>query len=231
MIELSFGPDWFNIGAILIDFIGILVLILLGFTSLKHYKMCSSKSYLYLASSFFMIAISFVFKMLTNIAIFYSHLVSRDLGVVTSTMEVVRSYNIFSIFSFFFYVLFNLIGLYMLYSIYQPRQPRSNVFLITFFILMLTYFSRPAFYLFHLTSFLLTGFIAITFYNKYMKTKFKRTKLLSYGFGVIALSQAFFMFIAIHPVVFVISELVQLVGYSILLATLVLVVSYGKKKK
>lgn len=230
MIELHYGPAWFNIGAILIDFIGIVVLFLLGLFSFKYYNINKGKGYLKLGISFWLICVSFIFKMFTNVANYYVSFMDRDLGGVNTVLETVRSYNIVSNLSFLFMVFFGLLGLYVLYSVYQTRQPRSNSMLIVYFILILTYFSSPAYYLFHLTSFILLLLITIQFYNRYLKAGHNRTKLLSYGFGIIALSQAAFMFIGINQYIYVISELIQLIGYVLLLLVLVMVLSHGKKK-
>jgi len=64
-----------------------------------------------------------------------------------------------------------------------------------------------------------------------MRTKHYTAKLLALSFGVIAGSQLIFVFVRINPLLYVIAESIQLIGYIMLLITFVMVLRYGKKKK
>ena len=139
MIYLSQSGDWFNIPSIVIDLFSFLVLFLISMTSLKYYKLNKNKKYLYLGGAFLLICSSFLFKLFTNLTVYYKGLVETSARTaVIVTLEAIRSYNIFSDLTFTLFTFLNLMGLYMLYSIYQQKQSRSSIVLISYFILIST---------------------------------------------------------------------------------------------
>lgn len=231
MIELIYSPQWFYGKDIIIDIISILVLISIAIFSVKYYKInTKNKNYFYLASSFFILALSFMFKILTNFTIYYKILTTRQIGFVTLTYQTIRSTDTLFFVGFLLYRILTLIGLYILYSIYQ-KQTKSNILIIVYLILVLTYFSQSAYYIFHLTSLLLLAFITSQYYKNYQKRKQYETKLLAYSFAIITISQLLFIFIRLNLHFYVIAEIVQLIGYIGLLCTFIMVLIYGKKKK
>ncbi len=232
MIPIKFGPEWFYLPSIVIDVIAFVVLLAISFYSYKYYKLNrSNKTCFYLAGSFFLVCLSFFFKLLTNLTVYYN--VSKDVqhGALVATLEVVRSFNIFSVMTYSGYVLLHLLGLYFLYSIYQKENSKANIFLVSYLILLSTYLSNLNFQIFHLTALFLTGFIGLIYLKKYFETNNRNTKMLHYAFTIIAISHIFFMFIPMNRSFFIFGEIIQLVGYFILLLALIAVVNYGKKKK
>lgn len=235
MIEISFGPEWFYLVSIFIDLITILVLFLIATFAMKYYRLNDNKNYLKLGIAFCLIAVSFLFKMITNVTVYYDTIQAQNIsGVVIQTLETVRSLNILARASFLFFVLFNLAGLYALYSI-KRGQIRSSVFLTIYFILVLAFisafYSTPLYYIFHLTSLVFLVLIASRYFNIHASRKHKNTQYLAYGFSMIAISQAFFIFIVLNPLIYVVAEAIQLVGYILLLNVLIRVLQHGKKKK
>jgi len=235
MIEIAFGPKWFYLVSIFIDLITILVLFSIATVATRYYKLNNNKNYMKLGFAFYLIAASFLFKMVTNVTVYYESIkANTPTGAVIQTLEVVRSFNILAISSFLIFVLANLAGLYVLYSI-KRGQKIPTVFLTIYFIIVLSIvsalYSSTLYYIFHITSIIFLVFIASRYFNIYSQTGNKNTKYLAYGFSIIAISQAFFMFIALNPLVYVIAEVVQLVGYILLLQVLIRVLYHGKKKK
>jgi hypothetical protein len=235
MIEISYGPEWFYLVSIFIDLISIVVLFMISSTAFRYYKLNNNKNYAKLGFAFLLIAISFLFKMITNVTVYYDSLMAEQITeTVVRTIQTIRSYNILANLSFALFVLANLAGVYGLYSIRRGQQ-RSTVSLIIYFILISTFVSSflgsSAYYLFHLTSLIFLIFIASRYYNLYTKNHHKPTRYLAAGFSILAISQAFFMFITLNPLYYVVAELIQVIGYVLLLNVLILVLYYGKKKK
>lgn len=235
MIEIAFGPKWFYLVSIFIDLITIFVLFSIATVAARYYKLNFNKNYMKLSFAFYLIAASFLFKMITNITVYYDSLKAAvGPSTITQTLELVRSFNMLAISSFLIFVLANLGGLYVLYSI-KRGQKLSTVFLTIYFIVVLSVvsavFSSSLYYIFHLTSMLFLIFIASRYFNIYEKTRNKNNEYLAYGFSIIAISQAFFMFIVLNPLVYVIAELVQVVGYILLLQVLIRTLYNGRKKK
>ena len=172
MIYLSQSGDWFNIPSIIIDLFSFLVLFLISMTSLRYYKINKDKKYFYLGGSFLLICSSFLFKLFTNLTVYYNGLVetSAQTAVIT-TLEAIRSYNVFSSITFALFTFLNLMGLYMLYSIYQQKQSGYSIILISYFILISTYVSNSNYYIFHLTSLIFLTAITSLYLTKYKSNK------------------------------------------------------------
>jgi len=231
MIQLVYNPHWFYGKDIIIDIVSIFVLFLIAFFSIKFYKLNKrNKNYLFLALSFIFIGCSFIFKIITNFTIYYHILETRRIGFMTFTYNAVNSSHILFFVGFLMYRLLMLFGLYMLYSIYLKQQ-KSNIFLISYLIIISTYFSSSAYYLFHVTSLFFLVIITYRYLKNYKKNRDFTTKLLAYSFGMITLSQVVFVFVAINTFLYVIAELIQLASYISLLITFIMVLRHGKKKK
>ncbi len=231
MIQLVYSPHWFYGKDIIIDIVSIFVLFLIAFFSIKFYKLNKrNKNYLFLALSFIFIGCSFIFKIITNFTIYYHVLETRRIGFMTFTYNAVNSSHILFFVGFLIYRLLMLFGLYMLYSIYLKQQ-KSNIFLISYLIIISTCFSSSAYYLFHVTSLFFLVIITYQYLKNYKKNRDSTTKLLAYSFGMITLSQVVFVFVAINTFLYVIAELIQLASYISLLITFIMVLKHGKKKK
>ena len=232
MIQVVYTPIWFYKEDLIIDLVGAFVLSLIAFFSLKYYKINEkNKNYLYLAASFLVVAFSFMFKILTNFTVYYKVIVTKTIGDFIFTYPAIHGSNILFVIGFLIHRLLMLLGLYMLYSIYQKNQPKSNIFLITFFILLTTYFSESEYFIFHLTALILLLMITWQFYETYKKNKQPTSKLVAASFAIIGVSQIFSIVVYFNNFLYVIAELIQLLGYLILLTTFIKVLRNAKKKE
>ena len=182
-----------------------------------------------MAISFIILAASFLFRILTNFTVYYKVLETRDLGFITLTYQTIKTSEALFIIGFFVYRLLNLLGLYMLYSIYN-KQPKSNIFLIVYLILVSTIFNKFAYHIFHLTSFILLILITKHYSKNYQKNKNKITKLIGFSFGIITSSEIFFGLVTVSTRFYVMAEVIQLIGYILLLFVFFMVLRYGRKK-
>jgi hypothetical protein len=231
MIELIYSPKWFYGKDILIDIISIIVLFSIAFFSIKYYQINKTKkNYLYLALSFILLAISFICKIATNFTVYYHVLETRQIGFVSFTYQTMRSTDTLFFFGFLLYRICTLMGFYILYSIYQ-KQPSSNIFIILYMILVMTYFSQSAYFIFHITSLILLLFITHTYYRNNQKVKHYTSKLTFLSFALITLSHLISIFVKVNLLFYVIAELIQLCGYIMLLFAFIMVLRYAKKKK
>ena len=232
MIQVVYTPIWFYGKDLIIDVISAFVLLLIASFSIRYYKIeKKNKNYINLAISFFLIALSFSFKTLTNFTIYYKVLETKNFGLFSLTYQLIKTSDILFFTGFLLYRLLTLLGLYMLYSIYQKKQPKSNIFLIIFFILTSTYFSQSAYYIFHLTSLVILSFVTFQYYKNFKKNRQSTAKLLTSSFAIIGISQIFFVFVNINNMIYVLAELTQLLGYLILLITFIKVLRNAKKKE
>ncbi len=229
-MELVFSPVWFYGKDIIIDLISVSVLFLIALFSVKYYRMNKeNKNHLLLATSFIIIAVSFLFKIIMNFTIYYTGLEAKQLGNITLIYTAMKQTDLLFTAGFLMHRVLMLLGLYMLCSIYL-KQNRTTIFLVTYLIVISTYFSWSAYFIFHLTALILLLIITLNYLSNYRKTGHYTIKWLTYSFILITISQMIFMFISICPLMYVIAEVVQLAGYVGLLITFIKVIKYGQKK-
>ena len=231
MIQVVYTPIWFYKEDLIIDLVSAFVLSLIASFSVRYHQINKkNKNYLHLAISFFIIALSFLFKILTNFTVYYKVPETKIFGPFILTYPALKSSAILFVLGFLIYRLLTLIGLYMLYSLYQKNQPKSNILLIGFFILISTYFSQLEYFIFHLTSLVLLSLITLQYYNMYRKNKQSASVLVTASFAIIGISQIFSIFVNYNNIFYVIAEIIQIAGYLILLTTFIKVLRNAKKK-
>jgi len=232
MIQLVYSPIWFYGKDIAIDIISMLVLFFIAFFSIRYYRISKkNRNYLHLGLSFLLIGASFIFKILTNFTIYYKVPATRTLGFITLTYPVLKYTNLLFFFGFYVHRVLMLIGFYLLYCIYQKKSSKVDKFIVIYLILVLTYFSQWAYYVFHANSLIILMLLIWQYGKNYKKNKSKTAKLLLYSFQIIAVSQVFFIFVSLNDLLYVIAMIIQLIGYIMLLTTFIMVIKYGKKKK
>ncbi len=230
MIELIYSPRWFFGKDILIDVISIIVLSLISWSAVRFYRINRKKNYMWFSMSFLMLALAFVFKIISNFTLHYTKEIARNLGFVVIVYKTFH-YSFLPYYAgYLLYRLFMLFGLYMLYSIYS-KQRKEEIFLISYFLIISTYFGISAYYLFHVTALILLSLITYAYFTNYMKSGKITNRLLYYSFLIITLSQVVFAFIALNNVIYAVAEVLQLLGYGLLLITFIMVLKHGKKKR
>lgn len=214
----------------MIDVISLFILLFISGFAIKGYKINKNKNYLTFSLAFSFLALSFLFKILTNFTIYYTSLVERDFGLFTLTYQALSKSNILIIAGFFGYFFFGLMGLMSLWRVYKQDPSRSMVFLMTYFILLTVYLGMIDYFIFHLTSLIFLIFITATYMRNYTESNSTNAKLLAYAFMVITFSQLIFVFIGVNSLFYVTAEIVQLIGYLMLFGVFFRIIKNGKKK-
>ena len=224
--------EWFVGKDVFIDSIALVVLLLIAFFATRYYTLKKSRNYLFLALSFYSLALAFLSKILINFTISYRVLHTEVVGSMQYAQVITQSSEILEISGTLFYRLFTLFGLFLLYSIYE-KQSKANVLMMVYLLAVAALFSKdqyPLHYLFYLTCFLFFFIISNRYYQNYRENSEKTTKMLAVSFSVITLSQLLFMLRAFAKSFYVAGEIVQLIGYISLLATFIMVLKHGRKK-
>ncbi|MEM4263492.1 MAG: hypothetical protein QW666_01175 [Candidatus Woesearchaeota archaeon] len=232
MVELVLSPNWFLKKEIWMCIFSVLTLLLIAAFSLRFYffKKQDNQNYLYFGLSFLIIAISFLSKIVTNFSLSYSTEITKTFGFLTITYKTVRVSNILFLAGHYAHYLLLLIGLYILYLILNKKSTMNHI-LILYLIIIATVFSRYAHFVSHLTALILLGMIAYIYYRKCRENRNQITKLLFVSFTIWAASQAIFIFAYYHGTIYVVSQIIQLVGFVLLLIAFILVLKNGKKKQ
>lgn len=232
-MNIILPPEWFINIDLFIEGISFITVLVFSILCIKNYKLNKDKKILYLGGGFGLITIAQLIITITK-AILYSNASFIGMGG-----EIVIPYNLFnfvSVFStigFFAYTVLILFGLYVLYKSPKSVFERDSL-LISYFIILVTIFSKEIPHLFHITAFIMLLLIVIKYSNVYKKNESKGTLILILAFSGLALSNAIFIFARLMSPIYVTASIIALVSYITLLVLIVRILEYGKnngKKK
>jgi hypothetical protein len=219
MWRLGLTPDWFREIDTAFEAVSILVTFLIAAAAYKFYTLTKEKKYLWFSVSFFMISISYIFKILTNIIVYNEYGLGREvLGKYTLTYQYVQEYYYFEIFGTLAFRFAMLLGLFGLYHLICKCKDIKSIPIIIFLLFLMTIFSNIQYFAFHGTAALFLGVIVWHYYqtSKATKQSFQRVGP-PLAFAILFLSQLIFSLLFLTPHIYVIAETVQLLGFLVLL--------------
>ena len=217
--QLGITPDWFKDIDTGFEVVSLLATFLIAATAYKFYKLTDEVRYKWFSASFFLISISYLFKILTNLIVYNEEWGTKTLGLFTYTVQYVHEYYYFEIFGTLAFRFLMLVGLFGLYYIICKCQDQKSIPIIIILIFITTIFSNIQYFAFHLTAALLLGLIVWQLYCN-MKEQ-KKQKLTArtpiVAFGILLVSQLLFGLLFLTPEMYVVGEVVQLFGFLLLL--------------
>ncbi len=228
MLNVDFTPGWFSGADIIIDIVSVVVLTLLAIIAFQYYR-CSNKKveYLWFSVATAFLSVGFLAKIFTNFTLYQHVWATKQVGIHVFLYHGVRASESFIFATNLIYHILTLLGLYTLFSLYYKKQHLASVILTVFLLFVTVYFTHSAYYVFHLTSLLILLFILIHYYQTAQKDQLG--KMIFRSFCIIALSQLLFIFLSFNNLLYPIAEVVQLIGYLLLLISIIMVRSYGRK--
>ncbi len=217
--QLGITPDWFRDIDTGFELISIFVTFIIAATAYKFYKLTDEERYKWFSVSFFLIAVSYFFKIFTNIIVYNEQLGTQTLGKFIYTVQYIHEYYYFEIIGTLAFRFFMLLGLFGLYYIICKCQDLKSIPLIILLIFLTTIFSNIQYFAFHITAAMLFGLIV---WQYYLNIKVQKKQLLTarspvVAFGALLLSQLIFSLLFLTPKIYVIAEIVQLIGFLLLL--------------
>ncbi len=221
MVTYIFGPEWFYGIDTIFDMVSIVVSFMIAYFGYRCYKYSSQKRYLYFSSSFFLVALAFIIKIITTIPVYAREITQRTIGFLTiTTTNYVRIVWIhrFGIFLARFLMISSFL---MLFLLLMKIRNKKVIVLLFYFALITTLLSQYSYFVFHLTLALFLFYLSLGFRKNYLRTRLKNAGLVMCSFYVLFLSQLVFIFDLINKNCYVVGEVIQLVGYLILLFTLI----------
>jgi len=232
MLNILFSPQWFSGRDILIDIFSIIVLLTIAFVTFRYHRLNKGqKKHIYFSLATVVLALSFLAKIITNFTLYEQVYKIVPLGIFTLTYTTVQYSDTLFLIGTLLYRFLTLLGFYLLFRIYCGKQSWYLDALMIYFIIIAMYFTSHAYYIFHLTTFILILPLAWRYVFNYRQTKDKAAQLLAWSFSIIAISQLAFILLSIDKIVYVLAEGIQFIGYVLLLLSFLMVRFYGKKKK
>ncbi len=237
MFRLIPITQWFYGKDILIDLASFLILLVLLFYAIKFYKINNSqKKYRYLISSFALLAVSFLAKVLSHFVIYYNDVETKHIGIISFTYQTINHSNILVFWGLFAYRILSLFAIYLFYLIYAEKMDLKNQSLMIFLLMLVAYLGQAEYYMYYITLSVLLLINIISLRERYLEKKSVTTKYLLIGFGLLLLSQIFFIFIFVNPFIYLTGEILQIIGYCLILIGFIRVMSkrvvhYTSEKK
>lgn len=226
-----FSPKWFYGFDSVIELIAVIVSILLVYYSYKCYKLTSENKYLYFSAAFLSLMLAFTAKIIGTLAIYKPAITRSQLGsTIHQAFTGLTPYTINAV-AFIVYMFFMLLGFMILFLIISKLrwQNQRVLALFAYFVFLATWISIVHYQLFYLTSFVLLLLITHSYYQNYMEIKGEKAKFVLTAFAILLVSQAFFIFVIYSRIIYVMAELIQLLGFMYLLIPFILI--FKKKPK
>ncbi|MDP6600258.1 MAG: hypothetical protein QF798_02365 [Candidatus Woesearchaeota archaeon] len=226
-----FSPEWFYGFDSVIESIAIIVSVLLVYYSHKCFKLTKENKYLYFSTAFLSLTFAFIAKIIGTLAIYKPTITRSALGSsIHQTFTSVTPSGINAL-AFIVYIFFILVGFMILFLIISRLTWKNQrvIALLVYFVFLATWISIVHYQLFYVTSFVLLLLITYSYYRNYREIKSEKAKFVFIAFSIILVSQAFFVFSIYSGIIYVLAELVQLLGFVYLLIPFILI--FKKKPK
>jgi len=226
-----FSPKWFYGFDSIIELIAIIVSVLLVYYSYKCFKLTKENKYLYFSTAFLSLTLGFIAKIFGTLVIYKPTVTRTALGSsIHQTFTKLTPYDINAL-AFITYFFFTLLGFMILFLIISRLTWRNQrvIALLIYFVFLATWISVIHYQLFYLTTFVLLLLITYSYYNNYRKVKSEKARFVLIAFGTLLVSQAFFVFIIYSRTIYVLAELLQLLGFVYLLIPFIWI--FKKKPK
>ena len=226
-VQFIFSPKWFYGIDCIFEGISVIVLLLLALSTYKLYKFTKDRHHLYFGVSFIVLALGFLAKITTNIEIYFPQMIIRTISpeVVFTITGMVNASIIYTL-GFFFYKLFVVWGFLGLIFIITHSKEYRWIPLTAYFGFIIALFSTVANHIFYITTSILLFYLVYYLYKNWKKKRSKKiVPLLTFlSFLIILVSSITFIFMLLSVYFYVIAEVLQVVGFLVLLVAYVLLI-------
>lgn len=216
--------------------IELLIIIVAGIISIyshKIYKIVKEQNYKFFSWAFLLIAISFIFKILSNFTI-YQKIKIEGINFVYTIFSQPSYMPIINFISFTLYNIFYLLGFLILFLILTKTDNKEKIFLFVYLGIIAILFSIYFNFIFHITLILILVFLTMHFYENHKNHRTTNTLLVFIAFLIMLISHISMIFSDMHSLFYMIAEGLMLIGFlSLLINQIKIKLTYknGKKKQ
>ncbi|PIN73853.1 hypothetical protein COV20_01935 [Candidatus Woesearchaeota archaeon CG10_big_fil_rev_8_21_14_0_10_45_16] len=226
MFRLFTTPVWFNGWDVMFDMVSLVVALLIAAYSFRLYRINNQNKFAYFSLAFVMVAVSLFSKIFTDSVLYYTPLRDVTAVVLQPLAGPGLQFSALLYRAAFFLQMAPLLGAWLLiFFISQKSRDRlhrfyelSQIGLFVYLVLLVSFVSNFRYFVFYLTSAVLLALIVLNYYKNYLNTdKNKNAKMVMISFVFILLAQFFFIFVFMVPGLYVIGELLMLIGFLLIL--------------
>ncbi len=223
MVTLILSPNWFKGIDSLFEIVSLIICLLIAYYGFRTYDFLGQKKYRTIAFSFLYMAISFAIKVITNLSIYFQYnklklslISAMSSSFPAATSKIIQIKLVYYI-GYFAYRFLFLLGLILLLSLVLKIKDKRIISIFIVFSIIAAFFSYYYFYTFHILSTVLLFYIFMHFYENYSIKKLASAKYITIAFFLLLISQLIFVFVQFSSKIYVFGQIVQLVGFLILL--------------
>lgn len=221
MIRFVFSPSWFSGIDSLFELVTVIVTMLIAIYAHKIYKLTQEKKYRFFSYSFLLISISYIIKILMDVSVYYPTTKIVKIGILTVVTHTFERLDAFYSIGYFVLRFLLLLGLLGIFLVLEKREDWKSAFLLIYLAFVSALFGNYLYHVFHITTSLFLLLIFVYYHNNYMNYKSKNSFFVASSFFLIFVSQLIFIALSLHPVLYVVGESIQLLGYLLLLFTFI----------
>ena len=215
-MQLTFSLGKFYGIDSLVEVLMIIVSFIISYYSNKVYRLVKDKNYRLFSFAFLAIAISFIFKILSNLTVL--HKVNIQVAnFVFAVLTEFESIEVVNFVSLILYKSFYLIGFLILFLIITKTSNREKIFLFFYLSLIAILFSIYFDFVFHLTIIFILISLTYNFLINYNKRKSINAFLVFFAFLLLSIDHLFFILESFDPILYIIGEILSLIGFLCLL--------------
>ncbi len=227
MFSLYTTPIWFQGYDIILDSIGLVIALLIALYSFKIFKSHHENRFGYLSLAFLLLALGFLFKATTSAITYFSTV--RDVAATVLAPVAGQELAFADLLyrgAFFLQMTTFLGGWLLLFFISQKARARLNkwhevsqIALFVYLVLLISIVSNFKFFVFYLTSTVLLALTVLNYYKNYLNTQKQSAKNVMTAFTFLVAGNILFIFVFLKDTFYVAAEIMQLIGFLILLVT------------
>ncbi|MDD5193963.1 MAG: hypothetical protein PHF67_05280 [Candidatus Nanoarchaeia archaeon] len=198
------------------EFLIIIVSLIIAYSGYRIYKIIGDKKYKIFSLGFLTLSLSFIFKILSNLTIFYKVRVNY-VGLSLMGLMQWKYMELFNFVSFIFYKIFHIVGFLILFFVITHTEKKEKILTMLYLGIIAVLFSIYFNFIFDLTLVVLLFFLTMHFYQNYEKQKSKNSFLVFFAFLLMLVSHCFFIFSDISMIFYLIGEILLLISFLNLL--------------
>ena len=212
----------------LIEFLIIIVAAIVSLYSHKIYKIVKDQNYRFFSWAFLLIAVSFVFKILSNFTIL-NRVKIQGINFVYTVLSQPSYMPLVDFVTFTLYKIFYLLGFLILFLILTKTDKKDKIFLFIYLSIIAILFSIYLNFIFHITLLLILLFLTLHFYQNHKNHKTTNSMLVFVAFLIILIAHLSFVFSDMRSLFYMIGEGLLLIAFLCLLINQVKLKKLSKK--
>ncbi len=228
MFRLFFTPGWFHGWDIVFDLVSLLIALLIAAYSWRWYRLNKENRFAYFALAFILVSLGLLFKSFTSMILYYTPV--RDVAADLLRPLAGERLSLSGLYyrAAFFLQMLSMLGAWLL-LFFVSQKPRarlhkfyevSQIALFIYLLVLISIVSNFKYSVFYLTSSVILGLVVLNYYKNYLNTNNNQQAfkvMLSMMF--ILAGNITYIFIFLFNKLYVLGEILMLIGFLILLFT------------